>query len=118
LRPTYTVYSPIDEGCTYGRELTVTEAADAMLTAGGAYYELCGDLWRGSWELWVASPEDVAGGRIGCEMTQGAVPANPLPLSEAWPEIADLVLHADLLPHVPSVATDDDYLAMIEPMES
>ena len=30
---------------------------DAMLTAAGAHYELRGELWRGPWELWVASPE-------------------------------------------------------------
>lgn len=29
-----------------------------------------------------------------------------------------MVLHADLWPHVPLVVTDEDYLAMIEPMES
>jgi hypothetical protein len=29
-----------------------------------------------------------------------------------------MVLHADLWPHVPSVATDMDCVAMIEPMES
>jgi hypothetical protein len=29
-----------------------------------------------------------------------------------------MVLHADLWPHVPLVATDEDYVAMIAPMES
>jgi hypothetical protein len=28
-----------------------------------------------------------------------------------------MVLHADLWPHVPSVATDEDYLDVIEPAE-
>ena len=28
-----------------------------MLTAAGTHYELRGELWRGPWELWVASPE-------------------------------------------------------------
>jgi hypothetical protein len=31
---TYTVYSPVDESCVFGGALTVTEAADVMLTAG------------------------------------------------------------------------------------
>jgi hypothetical protein len=33
----YTVYSSVEGGCIFGRRLTVTEAADVMLTAGGAY---------------------------------------------------------------------------------
>jgi hypothetical protein len=88
MRPTYTVYSPVEEGCIYGRELTVTEAAHVMLTAGGAHYELRGELWRGPRELWVASPEDVAGGRIGSEMTRALFPPSHGPLSEEWPQIA------------------------------
>ena len=43
----YTVYSPVDESCVFGRAITVTETADAMLTAWGAHYELRRELWRG-----------------------------------------------------------------------
>jgi hypothetical protein len=38
-------------------------------------------------------------------------------LSETWPEIADMVVHADLWPHVPSVTTAEDHVAMIEGAE-
>jgi hypothetical protein len=38
-------------------------------------------------------------------------------LSEEWLEIADIVVHADLWPHVPSVAIDEGYVDMIEPVE-
>jgi hypothetical protein len=46
----------------------------AMLNVGSAYYELPGELWRGPWELWVATPEDVADGRIGREITRTPFP--------------------------------------------
>ena len=62
-------------------------------------------------------PRDVAGGRIGWEMTRAPFPPIYGPLSEAWPEIADMVLHADLWPHVPPLTTDDDYVALIEGAE-
>src|SRR5215472_9054411 len=85
-----------------------------MQTAWGAHYELRRELWRGPWELWVASPKNVGGGRIGCEMTRAPFPRMYGPLSEAWPEIADVVVHADLWPHVPPVTTDEDYVALTE----
>jgi hypothetical protein len=59
----------------------------------------------------------VAGGPIGCEKARAPFPSICGPLSEAWSEIADIVVHADLWPHVPSVATDEDYVAMIEGAE-
>jgi hypothetical protein len=51
-------------------------------------------------------------------MTRAPFPPVYCPLAESPPEIADMVLRSDLWPHVPSAATDEDNLAMIEPMES
>jgi hypothetical protein len=108
---------PVDESRVYGRALTVADAADAMLTGRGARYELRSELWHGPWVLWIASPEDVAGGRIGCDMARAPFPPIYGPLSEAWPEITDMVVHCVLWPHVPPVTTDEDYVALIEGTE-
>jgi hypothetical protein len=50
-------------------------------------------------------------------MARAAFPSISGPLSEVWPEIADMVVHADLWPRVSSVTTDEDYVAMIEGAE-
>jgi hypothetical protein len=65
------------------------------------------------WELWVASPEDVACGRY--RLSNDLPPFPPIygPLSEGWLEIADMIAHADLWPHVAPVSTDEDYVALI-----
>jgi hypothetical protein len=117
IAETYTVFSRADARKVYGQGLTLVEAAVMMLTAGGAHSELRGELWRGPWELWVASPKDVAGGVIGGEMTRAPFPPIYGILSDAWLEIADIVLHADLWLHLPLVATDEEYLAITEPVE-
>jgi hypothetical protein len=105
MRPTYTVYSAVGGRCIYGREPTVTEAATpcrplvAPITSCGANYGV------GPWELWVASPEDIAGGRIGCEMTRAPFPPAYGPLAEAWLEIASMGSSCRSM--APCAASDD-----------
>jgi hypothetical protein len=113
---TYTVYSPVDESCVFGGALTVTEAADVMLTAGPITNcaASCG-ADRGNY------------GSQASKMSLAAVSVakwlvlrsrrSTRPLSEAWPEIADMIAHADLWPHVAPVTTDEDYVALIEGAE-
>src|SRR5215472_12237209 len=109
---TYTVYSPADQSFVYGRALTVTEAADVMLTAGPITdcAANCG-AGCGSYELRAA--EDV--GRLLNNLR--SVPAG---LRAAARRLAGDCRHGracrSMAPCSP-VATDEDYVALIKGAE-
>jgi hypothetical protein len=112
---TYTVVSPIDQSCVYGRGLTTLQAAEAVLTHEGYSYEMRrAHPNRTQWDLWV-STAPAAAFRESPYMKRAAIPSVWAPTAEeAWPEIAALVVqHCGSWADAPELLTDEEYGRMM-----
>jgi hypothetical protein len=111
----YTVVSPIDESCVYGRGLTTLQAAEVVLMHDGYGYEIRrADPNRMQWDLWV-SMAPVVLFRESPYMKRAAIASVWAPTAEeAWAEIAALVVHhCRSWVDAPEPMTDQEYERMM-----
>jgi hypothetical protein len=116
----YTVFSPVDESCVYGRRLTTLQAAEAVLTHDGFSYEIRRvDPNCAQWDLWV-STAPAALFRESPYMKRAAIPSVWVPTAEeAWAEIAALVVqHCRSWADAPELMTDQEYERMMRGEEA